>query len=125
MLSIVRCEVFMAATKAPKERAPRRRWPAAEKRRIVELKLHIPDLLLMLGNGDSPCHGKRSAGGVFLAGCDQRPMPIEREHSRTKDCRWVAISSTQSVGKFPTDSQRSPFHRASPFTDRAPIFSNR
>jgi transposase-like protein len=29
----------MAAPKAPKPRAPRRRWPAAEKRRIVELTL--------------------------------------------------------------------------------------
>jgi transposase-like protein len=29
----------MAATKAPKERAPRRRWLLAEKRRIVELTL--------------------------------------------------------------------------------------
>jgi transposase len=29
----------MAATKAPKERAPHRHWPMAEKRRIVELTL--------------------------------------------------------------------------------------
>jgi transposase-like protein len=29
----------MAATTAPKQRAPRRRWPSAEKRRIVELTL--------------------------------------------------------------------------------------
>jgi transposase-like protein len=29
----------MAAAKAPKQSAPRRRWPAAEKRRIVELTL--------------------------------------------------------------------------------------
>jgi transposase-like protein len=29
----------MAATKAPTQRAPRRRWPLAEKRRIVELTL--------------------------------------------------------------------------------------
>jgi transposase len=29
----------MAAAKAAKERGPRRRWPAAEKRRIVELTL--------------------------------------------------------------------------------------
>jgi transposase-like protein len=32
-------EVLMAATKAPKPRAPRRHWPPAEKRRIVELTL--------------------------------------------------------------------------------------
>jgi transposase-like protein len=29
----------MAARKAPEQRAPRRRWPLAEKRRIVELTL--------------------------------------------------------------------------------------
>jgi transposase-like protein len=29
----------MAATKAPTQRAPRRHWPPAEKRRIVELTL--------------------------------------------------------------------------------------
>ena len=29
----------MAATRAPKPRAPRRQWPLAEKRRIVELTL--------------------------------------------------------------------------------------
>jgi hypothetical protein len=29
----------MSATTAPKQRAPRRRWPLAEKRRIVELTL--------------------------------------------------------------------------------------
>ncbi|HEY9084924.1 MAG TPA: transposase [Candidatus Tyrphobacter sp.] len=32
-------EVFMPGSKAPKQRAPRRRWPIAEKRRIVELTL--------------------------------------------------------------------------------------
>ena len=32
-------EVFMAATRVPGPRAPRGRWPLAEKRRIVELTL--------------------------------------------------------------------------------------
>src|SRR5450755_1012706 len=38
----------MAATPPPKQRAPRRSWPPAEKRRIVELTLHEGASLLAI-----------------------------------------------------------------------------
>jgi transposase-like protein len=55
----------MAATPAPKQRAPRRSWPSAEKRRIVELTLREGASLLAIArehgvHPNSLGHGRRS-----------------------------------------------------------------
>jgi transposase-like protein len=58
-------EVFVAAPKGSKQRAPRRRWPLSEKRRIVELTLR--------------------------PGASLSAIAIEHGVSRTGLCNWKSL----------------------------------
>jgi transposase-like protein len=98
----------MAATPAPKQRAPRRNWPAAEKRRIVELTLRAGASLGAIARE----HGvhPNSLGqwkALYRAGKLDAPVkPTTRVAGRAASATFVPVSVVPEVRR-PQPATRS------------------
>jgi len=89
----------MAAAKAPKQSAPRRRWPAAEKRRIVELTLRAGVSIGAIArehglNPSSLSHWKT----LYRAGrLDAQAQSSSRAHAAPANATFVPVSLVRAV----------------------------
>jgi transposase len=98
----------MAATKAPKERAPHRQWPPAEKRRIVELTLRPGASLVAVArehdvNPNNLYRWKRA----YRAGkLDAPANPTARVHGPAASATFVPVSVVPEVRR-PQPATRS------------------
>ena len=98
----------MAATKAPKERAPHRHWPMAEKRRIVELTLRPGASLVAIAreqdvNPNSLYRWKR----LYRAGKLDAPVkPRTRAADPAASATFVPVSVVPEV-RVPQPATRS------------------
>ena len=83
----------MPGSKAPKQRSPRRRWPIADKRRIVELTLRegVSTRAIAREEGVNPtslCHWK----ALYQAGkLDTQPP---RARARASSAAFLPVPST-------------------------------
>jgi transposase-like protein len=91
----------MAAAKAPKQRAPYRRWPLAEKRRIVELTLAPGASTRAIAreqgvHPNSLCQWK----ALYRAGkLDAPAQSVSRARASAAIARFVPVSIAPAVGR--------------------------
>jgi transposase-like protein len=91
----------MAAAKAPKQRAAYRRWPLAEKRRIVELTLVAGASARAIArehgvHPNSLCHWK----ALYRTGkLDAKAQPAPRVRASRASATFVPVSIAPAVGR--------------------------
>jgi transposase-like protein len=89
----------MATAEAPKRSAPRRRWPAAEKRRIVELTLRAGASIGAIArehglHASSLSHWK----ALYRAGrLDAQAQSSSRAHAAPANATFVPVSLVRAV----------------------------
>src|ERR1035438_6842489 len=90
----------MAATAAPKQRAPRRSWPPAEKRRIVELTLREgASLLAIAREHDVHPNSLGQWKALYRAGKLDAPVkPTARVSGPAANATFVPVSADAAIG---------------------------